>query len=36
MKDAKKTYRENFDKLKNIKSEVVYIQNNIDSVSDAN
>lgn len=32
MKDAKKQYRENFDKLKSTKSDVAYIQNNIDQL----
>lgn len=32
MKDLKKNYRENFDKLKNYKVEVNDIQSNIDSM----
>jgi kinesin family protein 6/9 len=31
MKDLKKNYRENYDKLKNLKSEVNDVQNNIDA-----
>ena len=32
MKDLKKNYRENYDKLKNLKVEVNNIQTNIDSM----
>ena len=32
MKDLKKSYRENYDKLKNLKVEVNDLQTNIDSM----